>query len=429
MKVSLDKENRFVTSDGKLDQKQALIYSGLKASWCYKKGTATPESIRESSIDTLIRRGLETFLNDHGTPNEHFEVSIEVTRIPKLLCMILNDEHQYTTCERSFRYTKVLPSDSITDLEVELYNKWYDISLNIFKEKYRTFFLTEAKNDEKRALEIMQKMAQENARQFISVLATTSIAYTAPWYQFQKIATFLMDMIKNPITNLEKIVVPYAKDFINQLIDLKIILLTKDAIKIYPNIEEKIRDDRKWLYRNNKNIKLSLFASNNLFSGINKPNAFGAAINYNSYMSFSAFAEAQRHRTSDFELEELGEFRYFIPEFIKGTSYEAEYRKDMLKLNNSYPQGQMVKVNVTSSLKNIIEFMGKERACDKAQQEIENWYVNQFVPDIVNGLEKMNEYEKEYLILKKEYLNKCRCAYPTYHCPNPCGHPRTKRKF
>lgn len=61
--------------------------------------------------------GIDTFISDHGTPNEHFEVSVEITGIPKLLCMILNNEHQYTTCERSLRYTKVLPSEYITDLE------------------------------------------------------------------------------------------------------------------------------------------------------------------------------------------------------------------------------------------------------------------------------------------------------------------------
>jgi len=414
---------------GYLDQKQAFVYSGIKAAWCYKKGTTTPENIRVTNEEDLIRMGIDTFLNDHGTPDEHLEVSLEFTGIPKLLCMILNNEHQYTACERSLRYTKVLPSEYITDLEVELYNKWYNIFVSIFEKQYYKFFLSANKNDEKAAKTNMGKIAQENARNFVSVLTPTSIAYTAPWYQWQKIATFLQEMVEKPDTPLKKLVVPYAKDLITQLIELKVIVLTKDAIELYLPLKEKLKDDRKWLYKNNKNIKLSLFAENNPFSGINKPNDYGASINYNSHLSFSGVAQGLRHRTCDFEIQVPTNFSCFIPEFIKGTSNELEYLQDMQKVFNLYPQGQMLNVNLNASLKNIIEFMGKERACERAQQEIENWYVNQFLPDIVEGLSKRPEYEEEYKLLRTRYLDKCRCAYPNYHCPNPCGHPRTKRPF
>lgn len=101
----------------------------------------------------------------------------------------------------------------------------------------------------------------------------------------------------------------------------------------------------------------------------------------------------------------------------------------MAKVSKIYPQSQLLDVNVNSSLRNIIEFMGKERACDRAQQEIENWYVNQLIPAIVEGLSKRPEYEEEYKLLRTRYLKRCRCAYPNYHCPNPCGHPRPKRPF
>jgi len=429
MKVTLDKENRFITENGVIDQKKAFIYSGTKAAWCYKKGTTTPENIRETSEETLIRMGIETFLNDHGTPDEHFEVSIEVTGIPKLLCMILNDEHQYTTCERSLRYTKVLESEYITDLEVQKYNKWYEIFKQIFQTKYKDFFLQANQKDEKKALNHMGKIAQENARQFVSVLTPTSIAYTAPWYQWQKVATFLVQMIQNPETRLEKMAVPYAKDFVQQLIDLKIIVLTKDAVQIYPPLADSLKDDRKWLYKNNKGIELSLFAGKNPFSGIHLPNEFGTAINYNSELSISGIAQGQRHRTVDFEIEEPESFSFNIPDIIKGTEYEQEYIKDMLEVKSLYPQGQLMRVNLNGSLKNIIQFIGQERACEKAQQEIENWYVNILLPDIVKGLEGKPEYEKLYQEVKQKYLNKCRCAYPNYTCPSPCGHARTKRPF
>lgn len=180
-------------------------------------------------------------------------------------------------------------------------------------------------NNENAAKTNMGKIAQENARNFVSVLTPTSIAYTAPWYQWQKIATFLKEMIKAPQTELERLAVPYAQDLINQLIDLKVIVLTKDALQIYPPLKEKLKDNREWLYKNNKNIKLSLFAENDPFSGIKKPNDFGAAINYNSHLSFSGVAQGLRHRTIDFQIQVPSNFSCFMPEFIKGTSYEREF--------------------------------------------------------------------------------------------------------
>lgn len=429
MQVTLDKENRFLNKFGGIDLKQAFIYSGIKAAWCYKPGSATPDSIRSMSEDTLLRIGIETFLNDHGTPDEHYEISVEITEIPKLLCMILNDEHQYTTCERSLRYTKVKESEYITDLEVAKYNKWYNLNLEMFKNNYYDWFLKVNKNDDKMALKDMEKKAGENARNFVSILTPTSIAYTAPWYQWQKIATYLLDMANSPKTNLEKLAAPYAFELVSKLIDLNVVVLTEIVDVLYPDFKTKNNFYKKFLYTNNKGIKLSMFAHNNPFSGINKPNEFGSSISYNSFMSIAACAQAQRHRTCDFEFQEMKEFKFYIPEFIKNTEYEQEYIKDMLEVKHLYPQGQMLNFNLISSLKNIIWFMGQERACEKAQQEIANWYVNIFLPDIIKGLEEKSEYQEEVNVLKRNYLNKCRCAYPNYHCPSPCGHPRTQRPF
>lgn len=303
MRVSLDKENRFLTFDGKIDLKQAFLYAGVKAAWCYKPGTATPESIRETSEKTLLKIGTGTWISDHGTPDEHQGVSVEITGLPKILCMILNDEHQYTTCERSLRYTKLKDSPMISDLEISLYNKWYDIFYSIFESKYWDFFVANAKGDTQAEKETnakidMGKMSQENARQFVSVLVPTSISYTAPWYQWQKIVNFLLNMVECPPNELAKIASPYAMELVDQLIDLGVIVTTKEAIKVYPELGADITDGRELLYKNNKDVKLSLFAENNEFSGIDKPNEFGATINYNSELTYSAFAQGHRHRTA-----------------------------------------------------------------------------------------------------------------------------------
>lgn len=433
MRISLDNENRFLTSDGsKVDLKEAFRYSGIKAAWCYKKGTATPEIIREMSEEDLIRIGINTWVDDHGTPDEHYQVSVEITNIPKLLCMILNSEHQYTADERSLRYTKVLENPAISPLEIELYNKWYQIFVNIFETQYGEWFYQINQKDEKKAKADMRKKAQENARYFISVFTPTSIAYTAPWYQWQKIAAFLQDLISNPNTPLKKAMVPYAQDMITQLIDLRVVVETKEAASLYPDLEkilEEKKDHRELLYRNNKETKFYLFADNNPFSGIDKPNSFESSINYNSRLSIAGFADVLRHRTSYLSMKEPTLFSFITPPFIRGTIYEKGYMTDMQRVNGIYPQGQIIDFNVDSSIYRIVQFMGKERACERPQQEVENWFVNEFVSDIVNALKDKPAYRKEYELLKKGYLNRCRCAYPDYHCPNPCGHPRTKRPF
>ncbi len=443
MKVSLDKENRFL-KDGKVDLKQAFIYTGIKAAWCYKKGDTTPETIRETSESTLLRMGIETYLNDHGTPDEHYQISVEITGIPKLLCMILNDEHQYSTCERSLRYTKVIENEYISKEEVEKYNKWLKICSQILEEKYMDFFLKTTPN-EKEAHRALKKIAQENARQQISVMTPTSISYSTPRYQWQKIASCLLDMCANPNNPWKKMAAPYALDLVNQLVDLNVVVTTEEVLKLldslnvvapseevlklYNKLQEELKNDRKYLYKNNKQTKLSLFAEDNPFSGINKPNDFGASINYNTHLSISAFAQEERHRTVYNEILLPETFMYSTPDIIKGTAFEEEWAKDMKSGALTYPQGQMIKVNMITSIQKIIQFMGKERACDRAQQEIENWYVNVFLPEVIAGLKKREEYQEEAKYLEENYLNRCRCAYPDYACPNPCGHPRVRRPF
>lgn len=101
----------------------------------------------------------------------------------------------------------------------------------------------------------------------------------------------------------------------------------------------------------------------------------------------------------------------------------------MLLVSKLHPQGQIIKANTIVPLKNAVKFIGQERACDRAQWEIEDWYVNRFMPDVVEGLEKRPEYQEEAKMLRLKYLGKCRCQYPNYKCPNPCGHPRPKRPF
>lgn len=77
--------------------------------------------------------------------------------------------------------------------------------------------------------------------------------------------------------------------------------------------------------------------------------------------------------------------------------------------------------------KKAILKMVQERACDRAQLEIEKVYVDDMIPNIYENLQKQ---EQVNLAMKvKPYVKKLRCSFPGYHCPSTCGHPRIDRKL
>lgn len=49
------------------------------------------------------------------------------------------------------------------------------------------------------------------------------------------------------------------------------------------------------------------------------------------------------------------------------------------------------------------------------------------LPDLYNNLKATG---KDALVEKvKPYVKKLRCAFPGYHCPGTCGHPRINREL
>ena len=77
--------------------------------------------------------------------------------------------------------------------------------------------------------------------------------------------------------------------------------------------------------------------------------------------------------------------------------------------------------------KNILKYVAQERACDRAQLEIEKVYVDDMIPDIYNNL--INEGKNDIAEKVKPYVKKLRCGFPGYHCPGTCGHPRINREL
>lgn len=445
MEIRLDPMQGYVTKEGLFDQKKAFMSTGVKAAVCYKEvkdGIPVSQDMirKDEDFATLFTRGLDTVFNDHTTPSEHQSVSLEIVGIPKILCMVLNNEKQYTADERSLRYTKVEENANISKKEVELYNKWLKIFNDVIDNKMGDFYRKFSKTDAG-AKKAILKMAQENARYMVGVFMPTTTTYTVPWIQINKIMSYMKKVIDNPLDGLEEMLIPYFKEFINTCIKLDV-AITKDSIyrnllnddkamekvlKKYPEVRY-YKGDSSLVYKNNKDVDLSLFANRNPFTGINEDNEYGHNISYNNYESFACLAQEQRHRTINCEMMVPNEFKAYVPPIIEDNEYLVkEWLKDINSLKEVYPQGQLIKVNRCGSIKDILKFVAQERACDRAQLEIEKVYVDDMIPNIYENLQKQ---EQVNLAMKvKPYVKKLRCAFPGYHCPGVCGHPRIDRKL
>jgi len=342
-------------------------------------------------------------------------------------------EHQYSADERSLRYTEVKPNDYISEEEAMAYEKWIKIFIKILVDRYYDFFrmFNRAKTEEltaKKTFSAIKKMAQENARYLVSVFMPTTLTYTVPLAQINKICVYMQRIIDEPQNEFEELLVPDLKDFIKQLRELDVVVTEHDAHIYAPTL--KTPDTDNFLYKNNKDLNLSLFSERRKFSGINLSNEYGVNFSYNMDISFASLAQFHRHRTISYEMKTptLIDTKCYIPLLIKGNSeLEKEWLQDFTKVNKYYPQGRLVRVNAKGSLEYLVNYVGKERACDRAFLETEDVFTNQMLPEIYEGLLKEGKIELANEL--KPYIGKLRCMYPDYTCPGPCGHPRVKRLF
>lgn len=438
MEVRLAKENYFINEDGSFNQKEALKTAGLKAAVCFKPGEITPWDIREKETDeVLVKRGIGTVTSDHVTPSQQVPVSLELYDVPKIVCMYLNNLGMQAADERSLRYTEVKANNYLSHLEIELYNKWMEIIKQILWNDYQEYFMMSNGNDEKRAKIAIKKLAQENARSFITVFMPTSLTYTCNFSELNKLALQIERTInaKNN-TELEKLAIPYLQEFLDKLKDLGVVIRNKDIwvldVEMDTNLAHELNipynDD--YLYRDTKGIELNLFANKNKFSGIELPDEFGVSFHATRPISFSGFAQLQRHRTIDTEIKVMESPQFFIPRFLSPyKSLIVEWKKDcILAKSVCYPQGQKILASMEGTLKKLVAYVGSERACNRAQFEISDFYMK-LIEDYYMALHE-NENLKQYSELLRPHLGMYRCRTKDYKCPTPCpGGPKPDRNF
>lgn len=207
--------NQFLKSDGTFDKDEAIKLAGKIAGVCYdKEGFA---HIENESEEKTLRRVNVTLNNGHHSVYDHILINFNLQNIPKILAMVLNNESQYTTSEKSARFTPVVRQEGsiITEKEERLYNKW----INIFKIKIKSQY-GNIYDDNK-----IQKLAQENARYLVTVFMPTQMIYSTSLRQINYLASWMQEYIENADTNnsFERKLSSSMKEFLDGLANVNVL--------------------------------------------------------------------------------------------------------------------------------------------------------------------------------------------------------------
>lgn len=392
LKVKLLPHTPFLDEKGKFDLKKAMNYQGQIGGICYNEDGL--EASFKEPLERTEKRVDRTTFSEHQTVFEHINIGFHLQNSPKFLLMMLNNEHQYTTSERSLRYTAMKEDASITEEMFALYDKWNEIFFTKIKKRYG-----HCKSDSQ-----IRKLAQENSRYLLPVTMSTEMVHTIPLAQLNRVMGYILDYIENGVNgekdNLHEQMVPHLNKFYEELSSAGVL-------------------DERLLSTNRKHRSLSIFGTNLSETKIN----FGDTYSTTYWASFVYLAQNQRHRTQYCQMEREKRKNYtlyFTPPIIEDDLFLSwEWEADMYHLvekYNSVLQGEMVRISEKGTLDNFILKM-KERLCSSAQLEIA-MQTKETRDRYYNALLEKNSP----LAAKLEpYMRGARCTFPDYDCPKDCG--------
>lgn len=376
--------NQFLNTDGTFNKDEAIKLSGKIAGVCYDKEGFS--HLENESEEKTMRRVNMTLTNGHHSVYDHILINFNLQNIPKILAMVLNNEHQYTTSEKSARYTPVVRQEGsiITEDEEKLYNKWIDIYKIKIKSQYGNIY-----NDSK-----IQKLAQENARYLVTVFMPTQMIYSTSLRQINYIASWMQDYIKTADMNndFERKLSSSMQELLECLADVNV-------------LEE-------GLLKNEKYRSLSIFGKDL----DKKEEHFGNVYSCTYKGSFAELAQAHRHRTLDYQMEMLDEKEYFVPPIIADDQMLVdEWLGDMQIVKGVNPQGELVKINEVGKYEDFI-LKCKERLCTSAQLEI----MLQTRETLLKYKKALEESGNPLAKDIEKYSHGARCTFPDFNCPSDC---------
>ena len=376
--------NQFLKVDGTFDKEKAIQLSGKIAGICYDEEGFS--HLENEKLEKTMRRVDMTLNNGHHSVYDHISISFNLQNLPKILAMVLNNEHQYTTSEKSARYTSAVAQvgSDITEVEERLYHKWLRLFQLKIKAQYGNIY-----SDTR-----IQKLAQENARYFVTVFMPTQMIYSTSLRQINYIASWMMEYIKN--ANMDDVFERKLSSSMQELLECLHQL----------NVLEQ------GLLKNEKCRNFSIFGKNLE----KKEEYFGDVFSTLYKGSFAQLAQAQRHRTLDYQMEILKKKEYFIPPIITDDQMLVdEWLNDMQLVQDIYPQGELVQISERGKYEDFI-LKCKERLCSGAQLEI----MLQTRKTLFHYQKKLEEKNHPLAQDILKYSHGARCTFPDFYCSSDC---------
>lgn len=371
MKISIEASTKLDYVGNMQDFK---MLAGRTAGVCYMKEDMF--NLRNEPQENTLNRAERTKAMKHHSVFDHSFITLTLENIPKLFAMLLNNEKMYVTSEKSARYTQM----KLPELEQYLYDKWFEKIKFLIIETYggTSKFFNPSR---------VEKLAQENARYFTSVMTPTTMEYTVSLRQLNYMCGWMQKFSENSHP-LYKMLKPYAEEFV-------------DYIKSMGYLDSELMDD-------GKNRGFSLVAKRA------RQEQFGEVYSVNFEATFASLAQLQRHKTLNDELLLLDDPKFIIPEILQSfPNLVEEWLGDMKLMEGKFPQGQLVLVNERGTYENLILKAG-ERLCSCTQLESAR-NTHEIITKIITNTD--NEQVKEDL---EKISHGARCTFG-FKCNSPCG--------
>lgn len=315
------------------------VFGGKMAGICYMQENYFDSKIHDA--EGALNRANLVNGSGHHSVFDHTNITFQLSGIPKILAMVLNSTEQYTTSEKSARYTQMKPE---TQLEVEIYNKW------VKKFEDRITELYSDRIDDK----TRHKLAMENARYLTSVFTPTHMAWTTSYRQVEYIIEWL-ERLADGCTGKQG---DFNKKLAGGATELR------EALADCVQGLAVIKDNK------DRDIEFMPFQVFDTYEDVQESILDVYQITYK--VSFSSLAQLQRHRTIHCEMyfkgETAQEYGVFIPPIIRDTEMAEEWVADFNQVAYCFPQGTLVRVVEQGR---AIKFFDKckERLCGRAQLE------------------------------------------------------------
>lgn len=383
LRITLLENTPFLKEDGTFDLKRAMDFSGKVGGICYNE-EGLLASFEEPDEKTEKRVNNSTS-GEHQSVFEHVNIGMYLKDSSKMLDMVLNNEGQYSTSERSLRYTTVKENEcNLTEREIMLYEKWYQIFFDLITQEY---------GNELKPFKI-KTLAKENARYMTSTFINTEMVHTIPLAQLNRVVAYMKKyMAKENKNDFEE---RLSKDFE---------MFIKECERL------NLLDER--LQSNRKERSLRIFGEN--LKDI--PEEFGVTYSTTYTGSFAEYAQKERHRIEISRLERDENNGFFVPPILElYPDLIKQWLEDIQSVKDEVPQGELVTIHEEGTFDSFITKL-KERDCSAAQLEI----FRQSEETKKKYYEALKGKDHPYVKKLEPYMGKRRCGYPDYTCNHPCG--------